>query len=72
MSEKASILDPIEAAVLRTVLYADVFSFAITPEEIHHFLINDTPVPLARVHNALSHSPVLKRKLEWIDGWVVM
>lgn len=65
-------MDPIEAAVLRTVLYADVFSFAITPEEIHHFLINDTPVPLARVHNALSHSPVLKRKLEWIDGWVVM
>lgn len=29
-------------AVLRTILYADVFSFALSPREIHHFLIHDT------------------------------
>jgi hypothetical protein len=72
VSGKALILDPIEAAVLRTVLYADVFSFAITPEEIHHFLISDTPVPLSRIQSALTQSPLLKHKLEHIDGCVVM
>ena len=33
----------LQLAVLRTVLYADVFSFAMTPAEIHHFLIDTRP-----------------------------
>jgi hypothetical protein len=33
---------PIEEAILRTLLYADVFNFPMTEVEIHHFLIGCT------------------------------
>ena len=42
-------MQPLEAAILRTVLYADVFNFPMKLEEIHHFLISDDPVSLAEI-----------------------
>lgn len=52
-----------EAAILKTLLYADVFNFPLTVEEIHHFLIADLPVSLAAVKHSLDTSPTLKRLL---------
>lgn len=64
-------MQPLEAAILRTVLYADVFNFPMTPAEIHHFLIHDTAVDLAAVHRILSDSAWLRQHLEVIDQYVV-
>jgi hypothetical protein len=47
-------VQPIEDAVFRTILYADVFSFALTPREIHHFLIADAPLGIETVERALT------------------
>ena len=47
-------MDSIEAAILRTVLYADVFNFPMTPEEIHHFLIYDRKANFEEVKEALT------------------
>jgi hypothetical protein len=55
---------------MRTILYADVFDFAMTPEEIHHFLIHDQPVPLERVAGALMTSPYLCENLAQAHGYV--
>ncbi len=57
-------MERIDAAILQTVLYADVFNFPMTAEEIHHFLIHDEPTSLAQIHNALAHSPLLRETLE--------
>lgn len=57
-------LEPIEAAILRTILYADVFNFPLTAEEIHHFLIHDEPTSLEQILDALANSSWLRRKLE--------
>lgn len=43
----------IQLAVLRTVLYADVFHCALTPTEIHHFLISADAVSLREVERAI-------------------
>lgn len=64
-------MNPIEAAVLRTVLYADIFSFPMTVEEIHHFLIHDEPVTLDVVRDTLDHSPSLKKLLRIERGYVI-
>lgn len=47
-------MQSIEDAVFRTILYADVFSFALTRREIHHFLIADAPVSAEQVESALT------------------
>ncbi len=62
----------IDEAILRTVLYGDVFSFAMTSQEIHHFLISDTPHNLQAVENALAYSADLRDLLEQSDGLVAI
>ena len=54
----------IEAAILRTLLYADVFNFPMTPEEIHHFLMSDVPVSLKQVEEILATSHFLHEQIE--------
>lgn len=58
----------LEDAILRTVLYADVFSFPLTIAEIHHFLIADAPVSLAAVEETLARSARLREMLVCVDG----
>ncbi len=55
---------PLDAAILRTVLYADVFDFALTVRELHHFLLHRAPAPLADVQRALETSAALSDALE--------
>lgn len=60
----------LEEAILRTVLYADVFSFALTPAEIHHFLIHDEPADPAEIEDLLNTSPRLRAVLHYESGYV--
>lgn len=64
-------MQPLEAAILRTVLYADVFDFPMKPEEIHHFLISDDPISLAEINQTLRQSRWLKQKLQLMDEYVI-
>src|SRR5688572_10172908 len=57
-------------AIVRTILYADVFNFPMTVRELHHFLIYDTPVSLSTVETTLA-SRTLSPVLEISDGYVV-
>ncbi len=62
-------MDALEAAILRTVLYADIFAFPLTAAEIHHFLISDRPVSLVEVEQRLAESLALQQALDHADGY---
>lgn len=46
-------MDAVQAATLQTIIYADVFDFALNAEEIHRYLLYHLPVTLEQVHQAL-------------------
>jgi hypothetical protein len=62
-------LDPLEAAIIRTVLYSDVFDCALTAAEIHHYLIHDRPVTMDAICRALEQSAYLRLHLTTGDGY---
>lgn len=63
-------MNALDIAILRTILYADVFNFAMTEAEIHHYLIGPQPVSRETVHEALMHSPALRANLHCEDGYI--
>lgn len=69
MMPLATSLTPLEAAILRTLLYADVFHFPLTRAELHTYLIHDAPVTPAELEAAL-HSPYLDSLLCEDDGYI--
>lgn len=62
----------LEQAILRTILYADVFHFPMRAEEIHHFLIYDRRVGFAAVNHTLATSPRLARNLCCEQGYYAL
>jgi hypothetical protein len=64
-------MQPLEAAVLRTVLYAYLFRFPLTLTELHHFLIADHPVGIAAVEAALRRLERDTRLLRRVDGYIL-
>src|SRR5258706_13574241 len=58
-------------AILRTLLYADVFGFPLTETEIHHFLIGVSATP-EEVQATLRNSPCLAESVECINGYYVL
>lgn len=66
------VLEPLEVAILRTLLYADVFKFPMTVREIHHFLIHDQPVSLSEVEHTLATSSSLGACLYRHNGYVAI
>lgn len=65
-------MEPLEAAILRTVLYADVFDYPLTLDKIHHFLIAAEPVCLERTRTTLESSGCLNRLLDSQHGFVFL
>lgn len=63
-------MNDLEEAVLKTVLYADIFSFPLTASEIHHFLIAHRPFELAEIQAVLETSAALRDHLEQREGYV--
>jgi hypothetical protein len=62
----------VESAILRTVLYADIFHFALTIDELHRFLIHDEPVTMAELERTLYSSRQLAALLCVQDGCVAL
>jgi hypothetical protein len=64
-----------DAAILRTLLYADVFDYPLTLAEIHHYLI---AAPAARlpapetIDAALRSSPWLAARVTRVNGYVAL
>ncbi|MDW8299615.1 MAG: hypothetical protein RML95_09790 [Anaerolineae bacterium] len=61
-------LTPLESAILRTLLYADIFDFPLTEAELHHFLIGYA-VDLQTLRVALRNSERLAVYIEECDGF---
>ena len=65
-------MNRLDTAILRTVLYADVFSFPLTVEEIHFFLIHDHPVSVIEIRSALATSAALTGLLCQDRGFIAL
>ncbi len=63
-------------AILRTLLYADVFDYPLTPAEIHHYLIATpaaaTPLPPETIDATLRASPWLRTRVTRVNGYVTL
>ena len=59
---------PAETAILRTLLYADVFDYPLTPAEIHHYLIAERATPDA-VQATLASSAWLAARVTRVNGY---
>ena len=62
---------PLDEAILRTLLYADIFDYPLTPDEIHHFLI-EASAGRAAVLDRLAHSPWLQARVAHSAGYVTL
>ncbi len=62
---------PTAEAILRTLLYGDVFNFPMTEDEIHHFLIG-LPASLNDVRAALDQSVWLAERITRISGYCAL
>lgn len=58
-----AVMYDLDFAILKTIIYADIFSFPMTPEEIHHFLIYNEPVNFNVIQDKLQSSALLNDKL---------
>lgn len=63
-------------AILRTLLYADVFDYPLTPTEIYHYLIATAGMPRPStpeaIEAALNASPWLAERVTRINGYVTL
>jgi hypothetical protein len=62
----------IEAAILRTLLYGDIFQFPMTPAEIHRYLIARQPVTLPDIQHTLTTSETLHTLLHCEDNYITL
>ncbi|MBI4786852.1 MAG: hypothetical protein HY782_07385 [Chloroflexi bacterium] len=63
--------DPIAAAILRTLNYADLFDYAMTPEEVLRFLI-ETPASRAEIVSALDDPQRLNGSVARVEGFLTL
>ncbi|MEP7291204.1 MAG: hypothetical protein ABI835_05445 [Chloroflexota bacterium] len=64
-------MTPIEQAILRTVIYADLFNFPLTRRELHHYLIAEQPFSLAQIEQTLRASSFLKTALAFPQDYII-
>lgn len=60
-----------DEAILRTLLYADVFDYPLRPVEVHHYLIGVSATP-EEIQSALEASPWLAPRLTRVNGYVAV
>ncbi|MGH2521119.1 MAG: hypothetical protein ACRDH2_01335 [Anaerolineales bacterium] len=60
-----------DEAILRTVLYADIFDYPLTSTEIHHYLIGAS-FPPETVQATLNASPWLRARVTRANGYVTV
>lgn len=65
-------MQPLDAAILRTLIYADVFQYAMSPDEIHRYLIHSSLADVHSVRERLSKSAVLQQLLHYSEGYVTL
>lgn len=65
-------MKPIEVAIMRTMLYADVFNFPLTPDEIHRYLIHDTAVSKSAIITTLENSSYLAQQLHFDETYICL
>ncbi|MCC7361375.1 MAG: hypothetical protein IT317_17950 [Anaerolineales bacterium] len=62
---------PTDEAIFRTLLYADIFDYPLTPHEIHYYLI-ETTASREAVLARLADSPWLQARLAHSAGYVML
>jgi hypothetical protein len=62
---------PTEIAILKTMLYAEIFEYPLTEREIHHYLIGQ-PAALDEVSQRLQHSEWLGQHLTRVNGYYAL
>ncbi|GAB5492026.1 MAG: hypothetical protein Phog2KO_22410 [Phototrophicaceae bacterium] len=65
-------MTPTEVAILRTILYADVFSFPLTLDDLHRYLIHDIPLSKNKIDETLQKSTQLKQYLHKQDDYICL
>lgn len=65
-------MQPLEKAILRTLIYADLFQFPLTESELHWYLIHHEPVSLEVVLHTLAHSAGLNTVLHRAEGYIAL
>ncbi len=60
-----------DEAILRTLLYADLFDYSLTAPEIHHYLIG-TPADYDSIRHSLEHSPWLAVRVARSNGFYML
>lgn len=65
-------MQPLEASILRTLIYADIFQFPLTEAELHYYLIHYEPVSLKTIQNTLLHSTQLSGCIHQEDGYIAL
>jgi len=63
-------MTPLEIAVLRTLLYADIFQCPLTFDELHRYLIHDRPINRNKLQSVLQQSHALVHILWQRDGYL--
>lgn len=62
----------LDIAILRSILYADVFDFPMTCAEIRQFLIHDQPVSIEAIEAALAQSSFLHQMLSTNTTYIAL
>ena len=63
-------MSQLDVAILRTILYASLFQFPLTIEELHYFLIHDHETSLQDIQQAIQHSSSLQSRLCRKNGYI--
>ena len=71
IGDEREMSESLEQAIMKTVIYADIFSYPLRTDEIHRYLIGEA-ADLATVETCLRYSSYLARYLEKYGNYVYL